>query len=63
MNLFYNALMYSFEQDELSVTQQWCILSLIYKKDSLDNLENNRPFSLTNIDNKNYSVCVCLKTT
>ena len=49
---YYNALIYSFEQGELSTTQKCSILSLIFKKGSLDKLENYRPISLTNIDYK-----------
>lgn len=44
---FYKSLIYSFEEGKLFTTQKCSILSLIYKKGSLDKQENYRPISLT----------------
>lgn len=54
---FYNALIHSLEEGELSTTQKCSILSLIYKKGALEKIENYRPISLTNID---YKIIACV---
>lgn len=45
--IFYKSLIYSLDEGKLFTTQKCSILSLIYKKGSLDDQENYRPISLT----------------
>lgn len=45
--IFFKSLIYSFKEGKLFTTQNCSILSLIYKKGSLEEQENYRPISLT----------------
>ena len=51
-NILINSFEQSFISKELSRSQKQCVISLLYKKDNPENLENWRPISLLNIDYK-----------
>lgn len=53
----YDALIKSYEEQELTNTQKCSVLSLIHKKGDLDKPQNYRPISLTNCD---YKIIACV---
>ena len=50
--LLINSYNESYHKEELSISQKKSLISLLYKKDHPEKLDNWRPFSLLNIDYK-----------